>query len=339
MVNLNDMKELISATHLQALPRDASPRHYFRGEKDGRSFILMYYPEASGDNRGELLNFITIGEILTKQSIKTPALYEIQEQQCLALFEDLGTDSFGACLRQGTVDEVTLYSLATDVLIQMRTINSDGSLPTYANSGIVENRRQLIDYYMRFQKRCILAPNVCDGYYATLEAIETSLPPCPQGFVHGDYHLENLMYVKDNDDRYVCGLIDYQDAMFGPLPYDLINLLEDARADISGEVYTKMMNLYCADMSADECEAFQKWFRFLAVQFHGRVLGLFIKLSVEQGRDKYLAHIPRLQKYILNSLKDPILQPLKQWFDKVGLDFEVRNDLDGDMLRSIFDNM
>ncbi len=336
-IDINALKSEIGVENLTPLPRDVSPREYFRGVKNGRKFVLMLYPKANTENRSELLNFIKIGKWLTDNNVKSPELIELHEEKCFALFEDLGENSFGAALKSGADTPQNLYAAATDVLCTLRDAKPM-SLPPYNQSRIHENRRQLIDYYVFLLRGAKPPEETVQEFFDIWTGIESKLPPCPQGFVHGDYHLENLILSQDENGMNNCALIDFQDALYGPLPYDLMNLLEDARADIPADIRDKMINTYCAQMTDIEKETFKTWYRVLAAQFHGRVLGLFIKLAAEQGRDKYLIHIQRLQKYMRESLKHPVLAPLKSWFDKEGVDFMPLNDLDGNSIRQAFQN-
>ncbi len=340
MIDKQTLARKLGVDDLETLPRDVSPRHYFRGNKDGKAFIVMLYPDASAENLNELKGFIDIGRWLDEQGVKTPSLYEISEQDCYGVFEDLGTTSFGKCYHQGVLDKPNLYAFGTDVLVRIKDAEHviDG-LPHYSQSRINQNRRQLLDYYHAYRTGVKTAEGKVDEFFNVWDEIEAGLPPCPQGFVHGDFHLENLMYCEAEKGIKQCALIDYQDALFGPLPYDLVNLLEDARIDVPDDIRQKMIKRYCAGMSEQEEQAFLCWYRVLCAQFHGRVLGLFIKLAAEQERDSYLIHIARLQDYMRKSLQDPVLAPLKAWFDKEGVDFTPLNELDGNHIRKVFRNI
>lgn len=321
---------------LEALERDVSSRQYFRGKKDGKSVILMLYPEVNEEHRAELQNFIRIGEWLNTIGIKTPALYDLDEENIIAQFEDLGKTSFGKRLREKPEQQEALYTCAVDVLKRLSTATPPDSLPAYRESRVHENRRQLVEYYIPLTRQKPDTPGMLQDYLAIWDGIENTLPPCPQGFIHGDYHLENLMWAERESGLKKCALIDYQDALYGNLPYDLVNLLEDARIDVPKDLRTAMIERYCQDMTSEEKTAFRQWYRVLGTQFHCRVIGLFIKLAVEQGRDAYLIHINRLQNYIGEGLKDPLLTPLKLWFEKEGVDFLPINDLHGDKIRTHF---
>ncbi len=328
------LEEALSVQSLIPLPRDVSPRHYYRGRYRGESCIVMSYPEASDNNLAELSEFIRIGTWLSARGIKVPKLLARNDILCAAAFEDLGTSSFGYSLHSGGLAPSDIYEMATDVLCILRDAEPLGNLPNYNSSRIVENYRQFVDYYIAMKRKDGTPDGLAQSFLNVLSGIEQSLDPCPKGFVHGDYHLENVMLYCDQP-----ALIDYQDAFLGPLPYDLLNLLEDARVDVPLDIKSAMISLYCRDMNERDAKNFMDWYRVLAVQFHCRVIGLFIKLAAEQGRDSYLVHIPRLQNYIVGALDEPVLEPLKRWMQKEGVDFAPVNDLDGDYIRNIFRNM
>ncbi len=328
--------ERFGLDNVQPIPGDASVRLYFRGKKQDKSIIVMLYPDASEENQTDLRAFLETGKMLAEQGIKVAKCYEANESCAYALLEDIGTQSFGDALREGSKAPKELYNMATQALTQMRDIKCEHLLQPYKQTNIYSNRRQLIDYYMTFKKGVHPGQACIDEFHALWNEIEKKLPPCPHGFVHGDYHLENLIFAKSEKSARRCAVIDHQDAFYGPSPYDLVNLLEDARTDVSADIRSAMIEIYTKNMSVEDKAAFMQWYRVLAAQFHSRVIGLFIKFSVEKNRDSYLVHIPRLQNYLSESLTYPVLAPLKEWFDKVKLDFDSISDLDGDHIRAAF---
>ena len=328
----------IGCESLESLPRDVSPREYYRGKRGDLDFILMRYPEITDETKAELRQFIRIDHWLVEQGIKAPELYEEHVDKGYALMEDLGGTSFGKALKAGH-DRTDLYTLATDALKHLRTCDAPDYLPAFSESRIRANIRQLVDYYIPITRSQLNEKGLAQEYLDIWTQIEHSLPPCPQGFLHADYHLENLMLMEKQDGIKKCALIDFQDALNGPIPYDLVNLLEDARMDVPTDLSETLMSRYCEGMTMAEEEAFRLWYRVLGTQFHCRVIGLFIKLSAEQNRDDYLIHIERLQKYLKKHIKHPVLEPLKRWFDKEGLDFAPVKDLNGESIRTVFRNI
>lgn len=335
LLSPQEIENKFDIENIVSLPGDASSRMYFRAKnKFGKSVIVMLYPNADVDNYSEIKRFCDINKKLENHGVRVAKIYKNNEQMAAILLEDLGVKSFGNCLRDNSEKPHILYAMATRNLMEIKEISDATSLPLYTQTRTYENRRHLIDYYMTLKKGNRVDELCVVEFHDVWKEIEQNLPPCPQGFVHGDYHLENLIYTNEKQ----CAVIDHQDAFYGPLPYDLVNLLEDARISVPQDIRSKMIDMYTKNMSEDEKQIFMIWYKVLCAQFHGRVLGLFIKFAVDRKNDSYLIHIPRLQNYLLNSLKDPVLTPLKSWFDAVKLDFEPLIPLDGDHIRAIFDN-
>ena len=109
----------------------------------------------------------------------------------------------------------------------------------------------------------------------------------------------------------------------GAQPYDLLNLLEDARQTVPDDIKREMKSLYCDGMSAEEKEGFDAWYCILSMHFHCRVIGLFIKLHKERDKSEFLQHINRLQGYIKSDLQNPIMQPLVDWIEEKGISLDL----------------
>lgn len=337
MVDIDLIVKKLNLSDVIPLARDVSPREYFRVVKDGREYVLMVYHDVNAATEREINSFLSIDEWFDNLNIKVPKVYNHSQEGGYILLEDLGNTSFGAALRENKCDALNLYLLGCDVLKSAAKASSiPAGLPLYENSRIHANRRQLIDYYFPIERGKISSEDIVAEFLSIWDKIVASLPQCPRGFVHGDFHLENLMFCELEHGVRRCGVIDFQDALNGFLPYDLVNLLEDARVDVPENIKRAVLQHYTSEMTAEEKTVFLIWYRVLGTQFHGRVLGLFIKLSAEQNRDKYLVHINRLQKYMIEGLNDPILHPLKQWFDKQGVDFLPIKDMNGDAIRTVF---
>lgn len=325
----------IGCDSLAPLPRDVSPREYYRGIREGEPFILMRYPVSDEKNVAELKQFLRIAAWLSENGLRAPLIFESDLDKGYALLEDLGNTSFGNALREGQ-NRSELYALATEVLRRLRQTKPPAFLPPFSQSRIRHNVRQIADYYIPFLHHQRMPDTAISSYLEIWSGIEKSLPPCPQGFLHADFHLENLMLLEQGEGIERCAMIDFQDALLGPIPYDLVNLLEDARMDVPEELQKSLLERYCEGMSARNRQAFDLWYRVLGTQFHCRVIGLFIRLAAEQSRDEYLIHISRLQNYLKTRLEHPILEPLKHWFDQEGVNFDPLKDLKGPEIRDIF---
>ncbi|PZO84027.1 MAG: hypothetical protein DI626_08625 [Micavibrio aeruginosavorus] len=144
------------------------------------------------------------------------------------------------------------------------------------------------------------------------------------GFVHGDFHLQNLMRL-DHD----LGVLDFQGAMYGPMPYDLANLLEDIRVDIPNDIHDAMIARYSGG-NPD----FAQWFRIMATQFHCRILGQVLRLAIAGGRPGFLKFIPRVQNYIVRGLQDPALAPLARWMREEKINMAAEGCFEPDRVKN-----
>lgn len=313
--------------HISAVGEDSAFRRYFRLKaSDGRTAILMEaVPDGSayvtpGHN---MKDFIRISTYLRGLGLSAPEIFESDLEEGYLLLDDFGSTSFKIALDNGTNRE-ELYALATDVLKFLRENAKAGDivLPEYYASHVHTGRRRLVDWFMPAQRGMLNADGLVEEYLGVWDAIEKSLPPVPQGFLHIDYHFENLMWMPARSGYDRCGILDFQGAMTGPVPYDLANLLEDARVDVPADLRDAMLDRFCAGMKPDEEQNFRNWYRVLATQFHCRVLGQFIRLAVRDGKPRYMQYLPRVAGYIAAGLKDPVLAPLKNWLDAQGVTFE-----------------
>ena len=318
-------------TALTPIGSDMASRRYFRLQRDNGQTVLLMESVPDGSPLAtpghKLSDFIRLSAYLRSIGISTPEVFESDEQDGYLLLEDFGDVSFKAALEQGMASREDLYESATDILIWLRqNAKADTiALPDYYKSHVHTGRRRLIDWYVPAARGQSNPDGLVEDYLAVWDKIERSLPPVPEGFLHIDFHFENLMYPK--------GVLDFQGAMKGPVPYDLANLLEDARMDVPADLRDRMMTRYCQGMSADEKKNFQDWYRVLATQFHCRVMGQFIRLAVDGGKPRYMDMIPRVAGYVREGLKDPVLKPLADWFTAQKIDFAKVDGFDADVIR------
>jgi aminoglycoside/choline kinase family phosphotransferase len=310
----------------EAAGQDVSSRRYFRihSKTDNSVKILMEsMPDsAAGASEGhKMADFVRIADYLIQNGLRAPVVDTVDHDGGYMILEDFGTMSFKRAGEESLWPREALYALAADVLVKMRALTDLPDLPEYYDSRIHAGHRDIITYAVPYYTAHQASEDLHGEYWGLWEKIENSLPPCPSGFMHIDYHGENLMVLKDTESTDQCGIIDFQEAMIGPCAYDLVNLLEDARIDVPMDIRTAMIEQYCTGMTADERETFMAWYRILGTQFHCRVLGLFVRLGYLEGNAKYAAFIPILQKHLREGLSDPLLAPIKRFFTKLGLDF------------------
>ncbi|PJB71966.1 MAG: phosphotransferase [Alphaproteobacteria bacterium CG_4_9_14_3_um_filter_47_13] len=319
---------------LSPVGEDCAFRRYFRLVKEHSAAILM---EAVPDGNAlaspghSIQEFVRISGILRRADLHSPEIFAADIAGGYVLLEDFGDVSFKKALENGQ-DAEALYRLATDVLLRLRDVSCDG-LPDYYQSHVHKGRQRIVDWYFPVKRKIKNPEGLVNDYLAVWQQIEKSLPPCPQGFLHIDFHLENLMWMPDQNGLAQGGILDFQGAMNGPIPYDLANLLEDARHDIPLALRRSMIDRYCTDMGAAEKEIFENWYRVLATQFHCRIAGQFIRLAVRDRKDRYLNHLPRVLHYLQEGLTHPVLAPLQQWFATQNIDFKVPPVLNPDEIK------
>lgn len=308
---------------LTPMGADMGKRRYFKLSRGAHDKALLMDMSRS-DYESGLEAYLNVAQYLNILGVNVPEIYSHDLKSGYTVIEDLGDVSFGDALRAGQ-DKREIYHKAANVLMQINAQKQENALKLhgYKDTLIYQRLVQFVDYYMPVACAGGFSPDAQSraDFYALWDEIGASLSPCPMGFCHADYHLENLMWCPEKAGGY--GLIDFQDAFWGFKGYDLLNLLEDARVSVPTDIKTDALARYCAGMNVQERKNFEDWYTVLSAHFHCRVIGLFIKFSKDNNSTDFLAHIPRLQGYILNHLKNPVLAPLKEWVARHNISFDV----------------
>jgi aminoglycoside/choline kinase family phosphotransferase len=155
-----------------------------------------------------------------------------------------------------------------------------------------------------------------DAYGAHWQALFPIARAVPETLVLRDFHVDNLLRLEGRSGIAACGLLDFQDAVTGPVTYDLMSLLEDARRDIDPHLVATLRRHYLQAFPGLEPEAFDASWAVLAAQRHAKVIGIFTRLCRRDGKPVYLRHIPRLWRLLEQALTHPRLADLKGWFDR-----------------------
>lgn len=314
--------ELKGWDYVGPIAADGSSRRFTRLSKGSHSAVLM---ETDGRTPGhDLQDFIRIGSWINKIGLKAPAVYEQYDNALLV--EDFGDISFKKAIGIHA-GEQDLYDLALAVLDVFSSNACPLSLPEFAAGPVKKGHRRLIDWYYPVVKREAPGPETEASYMAAWQKVESCLDDIPHGFLHIDYHCENLMWLPEETGLKCCGILDFQGAMTGPRPYDFVNLLEDMRRDVAPPVKAAFL--------ARQDQNFRDHYIVLAAQFHCRLLGQCIRWAVRDAKPQYLAYIPRLQRYLEAELEAPVLNAVKQWFLEENLDLSAGVTLNDVTMRYI----
>ncbi len=297
---------------VRPMPQDASFRTYFRVTGTTGSCLLMDAPPPTED----VTPFINVAKHLDALGLRPPEIYHADEKRGFVLLEDLGHDTFTRLLRAGG-DESELYEMATEVLISLHG-NADATridIPRYSAARVIDEACLLVDWYYPAVTGDRLDMDHRQGFINSIKECLALLPDTADTLVLRDFHVDNLMAVRNRSDV-SCALLDFQDALIGSPAYDLVSLLEDARRDISETLTTRMLDRYFAANPSLDRPSMMSWYRFLGATRHAKVLGIFVRLFVRDGKPVYLDHLPRVMSLMNRHLESEELSPLKHWLDQ-----------------------
>lgn len=271
---------------------DASFRRYFRiVHEKGRHIVMDAPPDKENTEP-----FIKVAKILKDSAIHVPEIFQLNLSEGFLLLEDFGT----RCL----LDELTLdnvnayYQQAFDCLFDMQSKTSDDhlTLPEYNADLLI---RELDIFYQWFAHSC-LRISVPESIKDPLnDLLVASALAQPRVCVHRDFHSRNLMVLQDNS----LGVIDFQDAVIGPITYDLVSLLKDCYIDWPQDKIAQLTRQYYNRISQAElvtCDyaQFTRWFDLMGLQRHLKAIGIFSRLSLRDQKHGYLDDIPRTLHYV-----------------------------------------
>ena len=289
---------------------DASFRRYFRAtisEKSAQSaqlptiFIVMDSPPEHEDN--EL--FIRCAKLLHKCQLNVPIIFQTHLQKGMLILSDLGTQLYQGALNKGSVD--SLYHEAFTALLKMQalTLNNDltSSLESYDALKLADEMTLFEQWYIQHYQQTNLSDHDSKILTNSMECLIESALQQPQVLVHRDFHCRNLLITADNSP----GVIDFQDMVIGPICYDIVSLLKDCYIKWPAQdvkrwaIEFHQLSLKQGLHSQHDEQQWLKWFDWMGVQRHLKVLGIFSRLYFRDGKDQYMGDIPLVHKYLIDT--------------------------------------
>ena len=296
------------------LPGDASFRRYVRLAGADGSAMLMDAPPPQEN----ALAFLGVARLLHRLGLSAPLIHAEDAEAGFLLLEDFGNDTYTRLLAAGAA-EAPLYALAVDVLVALnRRFATDHApdLPPYDDARLLAEAALLVDWYLPAVTGRLTPPALREEYLALWRALLPLARGVPQTLVLRDYHVDNLMRLEGRAGIAACGLLDFQDAVLGPASYDLVSLLEDARRDVSPDLAAAMRERFLGALPAIDRAAFDRSYAVLGAQRSCKIVGIFTRLCVRDGKPAYLPHIPRVWRLIEQDARHAALAPLREWLDR-----------------------
>lgn len=306
----------------EPLAGDASRRRYKRLLLDGRSAVLMDAPASEDVGR-----FIAIARHLAALGFRAPQIYAEDEASHLLLLEDLGDGRYGRLIDQkpATVAPRILFGAAVDVLIELHRQPAPAYVTTVDEVYLAREAELFVEWWLVKHVEGADAEALHRGYDEAWREIRPLALAGPHALALRDFHADNLMWLpeasgegKPNgaDGVSRVGVLDFQDAVCAPVAYDLVSLLQDARRDIPAELAEAMITHYLAAFPALDAAAFRASYAALGAHRNLRIVGVFSRLGLRDGKTQYLRHMPRVWRLVEHNLAHPALAPLKAWLDR-----------------------
>ena len=293
---------------LTPLTGDASFRRYFRLSTSIETKIVMDAPP----DKESIAGFIHIHRILKNIGLLTPTVHAADLEQGFAILDDLGDQLFLNMLN--TINQDGFYSSAIHTLIQMQHCSTH-SLPTFDKPHMLKEMSLFHDWFLQAYLKLTLTTDETNVLNDTFHHIADRIAHQPQVFIHRDYHSRNLM-ITEKDKQTSLAIIDFQDAMCGPITYDLVSLLKDCYIKLPETSYQHYLELFYQHQPLAQTWSLQTLndeVDYCGLQRHLKVLGIFCRLHLRDKKPNYLRDLPLTMDYTLSCLKrhpefDPLLK-------------------------------
>lgn len=274
---------------------DAGFRSYFRvADQNGKTFIVMDAPPAHEDVRP----FIRVTSLFEKAALTVPHIYEQSPEQGFLLLSDLGRETYLDVLNEDNARE--LMTEAIDALVRWQSISEPGVLPEYDRATLTRELNLFPEWYIAKHRNKTLDERQSALLKVCFERILQNNLSQAKVFVHRDYMPRNLMVVPEGGP----GILDYQDALYGPVSYDIASLLRDAFISW-GETFVIDMTIRYWKKARQagipvpqDFGVFWKDVEWMGLQRHLKILGIFARLNYRDNKPKYLADTPRFINYV-----------------------------------------
>ena len=294
-----NLKQAFTLTTASA---DASFRRYFRVHLsqqylDSLTLIAMDAPPPQED----CTSFVDVAKLLLEAGLNVPKVIAQDLQNGFLLLSDLGDDTYLSQINQENA--LKLYGDATNALIKMQLASKQNVLPPYDEELLTREMQLFLDWYVSKHLNITLNNEQQGWLQTTFDVLNKNILAQGQVTVHRDYHSRNLM-ICQGVNGHNPGILDFQDAVYGPITYDLVSLLKDAYIQWDEEQIIDWAVRYWQPAKKaglpvpDDFSEFYRDFEWMGAQRHIKVLGIFARLSYRDGKDGYLKDMPLVMHYL-----------------------------------------
>ena len=300
----------ISENDMQLIETDASFRKYYRINKN--NVLIMDAPNERGES---VKSFQIIDKILSEMGISVPAIHCIDEKNGFILLEDLGDQVFSRILNSD--NEYELYKNAIAVLahIYLESIKKkfdNKKIYSFSIDILIEEASLFYEWFLEKHCKISLANEEKIEYQEILKKIFNEINFTSSALVLRDYHVDNLILLKNRKGINQVGVIDFQDALIGSNAYDLVSLLEDVRKPIKTTLKEKLIEEYI-DLTGYDLRRLLQEMRYFSIQRNLKIIGIFSRLKYRDGKPQYMELIKNAWNFIYSHLEDPSFRELKTW--------------------------
>jgi aminoglycoside/choline kinase family phosphotransferase len=306
----NELK--LSIDSLAPASSDASFRRYFRVGCNNQTYVVMDAPP----DKENIKPFIEVAGLFASAGINIPKIYQVNLELGFLLLEDFGSQCYLDLLNQENVDVFYEQALNSLFKLQSRIDFNHCQLPVY-DFELLNKELDIFTGWFLGKKL-----NITTTYEQhviiekTKQLLIKSALEQPVTCVHRDYHSRNLMVTLTNNP----GIIDFQDAVIGPITYDLVSLLKDCYIEWPEQMIDHWLHQYFRHLKDEKdidysFDTFKYWFDLMGIQRHLKAIGIFSRLHLRDNKPNYLQDIPRTLNYVLNtSTKYPELSAFNEFF-------------------------
>ena len=331
---------------------DASTRRYERLEQGGKSYILMDAPPRAdllmegsictpGMTEEERIEigftamrrlacsrvdaFVCINGWLEENGFSVPHIYAFDSDNGFAILEDFGTDQYWSLLEQTGVSpeqELAMYEAATDVLIRLDQLqpppvlhyeNASWPLLTFDRLTIMTEAEMFLEWYVGREHGIDITEQMTIDYQEAWLGLASLLTKRMDSLVTRDFQSPNLMWLPEREGHKRAGILDHQDAVLSHPSFNLMFLLNDPRRDVPEAIQLAMLDRYFNATNVDR-EDYMRYFAGHQALQAFRIAGLFCRLTIRDNKPHFMAHVPRMERYIRKALENPACAALRQWF-------------------------